>query len=71
MKIRQFFASTLALAVVAAFTSLASAQPAPVPPKAATAATKAANAAVLKALPFGDKEDFANASAASSTSPTR
>lgn len=31
------------------------------PSKPATAATKAANEAVLKALPFSDKEDFANA----------
>ena len=49
---------------VAAFLALngtAAAQPAPVPPKPATAATKAANAAVLKALPFSDKEDFENA----------
>ena len=37
------------------------AQQTPAPTKPATAATKAANAAVLKALPFGDKEDFANA----------
>src|SRR5262245_24758068 len=31
-------------------------------PKPATAATKAANAAVLKALPFSDHADFADAS---------
>ncbi len=31
------------------------------PSKSATASTKAANEAVLKALPFNDKEDFANA----------
>jgi alkyl sulfatase BDS1-like metallo-beta-lactamase superfamily hydrolase len=40
---------------------LAVAQSAPASSKPATAATKAANEAVLKALPFNDKEDFANA----------
>ncbi len=40
---------------------LAVAQSAPTPSKPATAATRAANEAVLKALPFNDKEDFANA----------
>jgi alkyl sulfatase BDS1-like metallo-beta-lactamase superfamily hydrolase len=40
---------------------LAVAQSAPTSSKPATAATKAANEAVLKALPFNDKEDFANA----------
>jgi alkyl sulfatase BDS1-like metallo-beta-lactamase superfamily hydrolase len=49
----------MAVLVLAASSLLAQQQP--VPPKSATAATKAANAAVLKALPFGDKEDFENA----------
>ncbi len=45
------------------FTLLASAiaQAAPVPAKAATETTRAANQAVLDKLPFADREDFANA----------
>ena len=35
--------------------------PQKVPPKPATPATKAANAKVLKDLPFSDKQDFADA----------
>jgi alkyl sulfatase BDS1-like metallo-beta-lactamase superfamily hydrolase len=35
--------------------------PAQVPAKPATAATKAANAKMLAALPFGDKQDFEDA----------
>ena len=40
---------------------MAGAQTAPVPPKAASAATKAANQQVLQTLPFGDKSDFEDA----------
>jgi alkyl sulfatase BDS1-like metallo-beta-lactamase superfamily hydrolase len=41
--------------------SAAAQQPAPVPSKPATAATKAANQKVLGALPFSDKQDFEDA----------
>jgi alkyl sulfatase BDS1-like metallo-beta-lactamase superfamily hydrolase len=52
-----YLASLLALAL-----SLdAGAQQAPVPSKPATEATKAANAQVLKDLPFNDKSDFDDA----------
>ena len=51
----------IALAFVVLVSMPSSAQQVPVPSKEATAATKAANAAVLKALPFSDKEDFDNA----------
>jgi alkyl sulfatase BDS1-like metallo-beta-lactamase superfamily hydrolase len=43
------------------FSLPAAAQQQPAQAKPATAATKAANAAVQKALPFGDKEDFESA----------
>ena len=51
----------LAFAIALAFAAHASAQQAPVPSKPATAATKAANAAVLKELPFSDRSDFEDA----------
>lgn len=51
----------LALTIALAFAAHAGAQQAPVPSKPATAATKAANAAVLKQLPFSDRSDFEDA----------
>ena len=48
------------LSASAPFTALAQ-PPAPAEPKPATAATKAANAALLKSLPFSDKQDFEDA----------
>jgi alkyl sulfatase BDS1-like metallo-beta-lactamase superfamily hydrolase len=51
----------LALAASVAMFGTAVAQTTPVPPKAATAATKAANQQVLQALPFSDKGDFDDA----------
>ncbi len=50
-----------ALLIGMSLSGLALAQSAPATSKPATAATKAANEAVLKALPFSDKVDFANA----------
>lgn len=53
----------LVLAITAwfGFAGMAAAQNDPVPPKAATAATKAANQQVQKTLPFNDKSDFEDA----------
>ena len=51
----------LVLTTLLAGSGLSQAQQAPVPPKPATAATIAANQAVLKALPFNDKSDFEDA----------
>ena len=55
------FNMILALAAGVAVAGLASAQTAPVRPKAATAATKAANQQVQQTLPFSDKSDFDDA----------
>ena len=52
---------TLALAVSMTLAAAPAVAQQGAPSKPATAATKAANEAVLKALPFNDKEDFANA----------
>jgi alkyl sulfatase BDS1-like metallo-beta-lactamase superfamily hydrolase len=52
---------TIALAVSMILAAAPAAAQQGAPSKPATAATKAANEAVLKALPFNDKEDFANA----------
>jgi alkyl sulfatase BDS1-like metallo-beta-lactamase superfamily hydrolase len=52
---------TLALAVSMTLAVAPVAAQQGAPSKPATASTKAANEAVLKALPFNDKEDFANA----------
>ena len=52
---------TLALVACVAVTDTATAQTAPVPPKAATAATKSANQQVQQTLPFNDKSDFEDA----------
>jgi len=52
---------TVALAVSMTLAAAPVAAQQGAPSKPATAATKAANEAVLKALPFNDKEDFANA----------
>lgn len=58
-------AAGLVIAVLVHGNVLAQAAPAATPqlatPKPATAATRAANAAVLKALPFQDKQDFEDA----------
>jgi alkyl sulfatase BDS1-like metallo-beta-lactamase superfamily hydrolase len=51
----------LALAAGVAVAGVALAQTAPVSPKAATAATKAANQQVQQTLPFSDKSDFDDA----------
>jgi alkyl sulfatase BDS1-like metallo-beta-lactamase superfamily hydrolase len=51
----------LTVATLLAVSVAAQAQPTPAPTKPATAATKAANDAVLKGLPFNDKSDFEDA----------
>jgi alkyl sulfatase BDS1-like metallo-beta-lactamase superfamily hydrolase len=51
----------LVLSTLIAGSGLAQAQQSLTPPKPATPATKAANQAVLKALPFSDKSDFDDA----------
>ena len=55
---RNFLCSIALIASVVAFSEQAAAQ---TQPKPATEATKAANEAVLKSLPFGDKSDFEDA----------
>ena len=55
---RDFLFSIALIASVVAFSEQAAAQ---TQPKPATEATKAANEAVLTALPFGDKSDFEDA----------
>jgi len=69
MKAIDIIAGTVAALLVLAGT--AAAQPAPCRPSPPTAATQAANAAVLKALPFSDREDFANATRGFIAGPTR
>ncbi len=59
MKITLHKTLALAVSMTLAVAPVAAQQGAPSKP--ATASTKAANEAVLKALPFNDKEDFANA----------
>ena len=59
MKITLHKTLALAVSMTLAVAPVAAQQGAP--SKSATASTKAANEAVLKALPFNDKEDFANA----------
>jgi alkyl sulfatase BDS1-like metallo-beta-lactamase superfamily hydrolase len=59
MKITLHKTLVLAVSMTLAVAPVAAQQGAPSKP--ATASTKAANEAVLKALPFNDKEDFANA----------
>lgn len=52
---------TIALSVTMTLAAVPAAAQQGAPSKPATAATRAANEAVLKALPFNDKEDFVNA----------
>ncbi len=61
MKMNAFSNSLVGLLAATLACGPAYAQQSPAPTKPATAATQAANAAVQKALPFGDKEDFENA----------
>ena len=61
MRIDKSVSCALALAGCVALLDTALAQTAPVPPKPATAATRAANQNVQQTLPFGDKSDFDDA----------
>ena len=61
MKMNAFSNSLVGLLAATLACGPAYAQQSPAPTKPATAATQAANAAVQKALPFGDKEDFEDA----------
>jgi alkyl sulfatase BDS1-like metallo-beta-lactamase superfamily hydrolase len=58
---RTEFEALCSVALVASLSAIPTAAWAQTQPKPATEETKAANAAVLKALPFGNKSDFEDA----------